>query len=82
MNGEKTVYGKTKSDGSGKESDCDKEFASSTEVMKDRREKLGPGEKDKYTVVIWLDGNDPDCVDKIIGGTMKLGMNFKIVETT
>lgn len=82
VNGEKTVYGKTKSDGSGKESDCDKEFASSTEVMKDRREKLGPGEKDKYTVVIWLEGNDPDCVDKIIGGTMKLGMNFKIVETT
>ena len=32
--------------------------------------------------VIWLEGNDPDCVDKIIGGTMKLGMNFKIVETT
>ena len=82
VNGEKTVYGKTKSDGSGNESDCDKEFASSTEVMKDRREKLGPGEKDKYTVVIWLEGNDPDCVDKIIGGTMKLGMNFKIVETT
>ena len=82
VNGEKTVYGKTKSDGSGKERDCDKEFASSTEVMKDRREKLGPGEKDKYTVVIWLEGNDPDCVDKIIGGTMKLGMNFKIVETT
>lgn len=82
MNGEKTVYGKTKSDGSGKESDCDKEFASSTEVMKDQREKLGSGEKDKYTVVIWLEGNDTDCVDKIIGGTMKLGMNFKIVETT
>ncbi|WP_295210466.1 hypothetical protein [Ruminococcus sp.] len=82
MNGEKTVYGKTKSDGSGKESDCDKEFASSTDVLKDRREKLKPGEKDKYTVVIWLEGNDPDCTDDIIGGTMKLGMNFKIVETT
>ena len=51
-------------------------------LFRSRREKLGPGEKDKYTVVIWLEGNDPDCVDKIIGGTMKLGMNFKIVETT
>ena len=81
VNGEKTVYGKTRSDGSGKESDCDKEFASSTEVMKDRRGAILV-RKDKYTVVIWLDGNDPDCVDKIIGGTMKLGMNFKIVETT
>lgn len=82
VNGEKTVYGKTKSNGTGKESDCDSEFASSTKVMTSRREKFAPGDKDKFTVVIWLDGNDPDCLDNIIGGTMKLGMNFKIVEGT
>lgn len=82
VNGEKTVYGKTKSNGGGKESDCDEEFASSTKVMQSRREKFAPGAKDKYTVVIWLEGNDPDCLDDIVGGTMKLGMDFKIVEGT
>lgn len=81
INGEETVYGKTKSNGSGKESDCDETFASSTSVMKGTREALGPGEKDKYTVVIWLEGNDPDCLDDIVGGTMKLGMNFEITES-
>lgn len=82
VNGEKTVYGKTKSDGKGIESDCDKEFASSTKVMSSRREKFKPGAKDKFTVVIWLEGNDPDCTNALIGGTLKLGMDFKIVEST
>jgi hypothetical protein len=81
-NGEKTVYGKTKSDGSGKESDCDSEFEASTVVMSTKTTDFESGAKDKYTVVIWLEGNDPDCLDNIVGGTMKLGMNFKIIEDT
>jgi len=82
INGEKTVYGKTKADGSGKESDCDKEFLASTIVMKNLREGLEPKGKDKYTVVIWLEGNDPECLDDLIGGTLKLSMDFTIKETT
>ena len=81
-NGQKTVYGKTKSDGKGKESDCDDEFQASTVVMSTKTTDFKAGAKDKYTVVIWLEGNDPDCLDNIIGGTMKLGMNFKIKEDT
>ncbi|WP_295153379.1 hypothetical protein [uncultured Ruminococcus sp.] len=82
INGEKTIYGKTKSNGTGKESDCDSEFTSSTVVMNTRKTGFKPQAKDKYTVVIWLEGNDPDCTDELIGGTLKLGMDFKIVETT
>lgn len=82
INGEKTVYGKTKSNGSGKESDCDSEFASSTMVMNTKHEKFESKARDKYTIVIWLEGNDPDCTDEIIGGTLKLGMNFRIAEST
>lgn len=81
-NGEKTVYGKTKSDGSGKESDCDCEFEASTVVMTTKTENFKPDAKDKYTIVIWLEGNDPDCVDDIVGGSMKMSMNFEIVENT
>ena len=81
-NGEKTVYGKTKSSGAGKERDCDSEFLSSSVVMRTSGEKFKAKDKDKYTVVIWLEGNDPDCLDDIIGGTLKLSMNFKITEST
>ena len=81
-NGEKTVYGKTKSSGKGMEGDCDSEFLSASLVMRTSTEKFESKAKDKYTVVIWLEGNDPDCVDDIIGGTIKFGMNFKIIEST
>ena len=82
QNGVKTVYGKTKSDGSGKEADCDTSFLASTVVMRTDREGLAPRAKDKYTIVIWLEGNDPDCTDDLIGGSLKLGMHFALTEST
>lgn len=82
VNGEKKVYGKTKSNGSGMERDCDSEFLSASIVTKGRVEGFDPKSRNKYTVVIWLEGNDPDCVDAIIGGTIKFGMDFNITETT
>lgn len=39
------------------------------------------GDVDKYTVVIWLDGDDPECVDKIIGGAVEFGFGFDSSET-
>ncbi len=81
-NGEKVVYGKTKSDGSGKESDCDEEFITANQVMHTKVEDFKKGDTTKYTVVIWLEGNDPDCVDDIIGGVIKMQMDFKIIENT
>ena len=82
QNGEKTVYGKTKSNGKGKESDCDEEFLASTVVMRTQKEGFEPKDRDKYTVVIWLEGNDPDCLDNIVGGTIKFNMTFHIIEST
>lgn len=43
-------------------------------------DKLKPGEADKYTIVIWLEGEDPDCVDAIKGGEIEFNMNFFAVE--
>jgi hypothetical protein len=57
-------------------------FLSQTVATKNQVEKFGVGEIDKYCVVIWLEGDDPDCVDEIIGGTIKMEMNFKIVESS
>ncbi len=82
QNDEKVVYGKTKSNGKGMESDCDKEFLSSNVVMRTQKEGFESKDRDKYTVVIWLEGNDPDCIDDIIGGTIKFSMNFRIIEST
>ena len=51
-------------------------------VAKEKVEDFSPQARDKYTVVIWLEGNDPDCVDDIIGGQIKFGMDFNIIEST
>ena len=81
-NGEKTVYGKTKSDGTGKEKDCDKEFEASTVVMTTHSDSFKPGAKDKYTVVIWLEGNDPDCTDDRLGGEFRVDMTMQVIDYT
>ena len=33
-------------------------------------------EIDKFTIVIFLEGNDPECVNNIIGGELKMAMNI------
>jgi hypothetical protein len=37
-----------------------------------------PGEIRKFSVIIWLEGNDPDTNDDILGGMIKMQMNFTI----
>jgi hypothetical protein len=36
-----------------------------------------PGDTHKYTVVMWVEGNDPECTDDIFGGYAKFSMDFK-----
>lgn len=55
-------------------------FESDTVVTSGRREGVVPMEPHKYTVVIWLEGNDEDCTDELIGGHIGLEMNFKLID--
>ena len=78
-NGEYLDYAKPKNDGSGPERGTTP-FLSQTVVYSENRQDFAPEYIDKYTVVMWLEGDDPECIDDIIGGTIKLQMDFKIVE--
>lgn len=40
------------------------------------RQNMEANEVDKYTVVIWLEGDDPDCKDDILGGHVEMSMKF------
>ena len=35
-----------------------------------------PGDIHKYTVVMWIEGSDPECTDNILGGEFKVEMQF------
>ncbi len=77
-NGEKTVYAKknalTKKEEPGTVSFYDEK----TPVLEQRKD-IKPGEMDKYTIVMWLEGDDPDCLDNLIGGELKV--NIRITES-
>ena len=75
--GEPVTYAKTRTDGAGAEPGTS-EFYSATVVTRGRREAFKPQDKTKFTVVIWIEGNDPECIDWLIGGKMKLDMDIAI----
>lgn len=43
----------------------------------EERKMFTPGDRDRITVVVWLEGDDPDCVNAIIGGEIKMHMNIR-----
>ncbi|MFR7901221.1 MAG: hypothetical protein ACLU6Y_16365 [Ruminococcus sp.] len=34
------------------------------------------GNVDRYTIAIWMEGDDPECVDSIIGGSVQFSMHI------
>lgn len=57
-----------------------KPFKSADIIASGKRESIKPMEVHKYTVVIWLEGDDPDCTDDLIGGHIGTEMNFRLIE--
>lgn len=53
------------------------EFADDTTVFKSDRVNLKPGETEKFTVVIWIEGLDPECMDTIRGGMIVFKWDFE-----
>ena len=45
-----------------------KSFYSEKYAETEQRSNMQPGEIDKITLVIWIEGDDPDCLDNLIGG--------------
>ena len=55
------------------------EFASDEECYNEVLLGVEPNEYIKYSVLFWLEGNDPDCVDSILGGTVKFSLKLSIL---
>lgn len=49
-----------------------------TVIMHEASSALAAGSVDKFTVVIWCEGNDPECVDAIRGGHVRANMIFNV----
>ena len=55
-------------------------FVDSKTVFNSEVEGLEPGQSDKYTIVMWIEGEDPECLDVIRDGYVKLMWFFNIAD--
>ena len=68
------TYAKAKANGAPEKNTI--AFESSDIVAVDHVENFSPGDKIKYTIVLWIEGSDLECTDNILGGEFKVQMNF------
>lgn len=54
-------------------------FQSESIITTGTQTGVKPMEVHKYTVVLWLEGDDPDTTDEMIGGHLGVEMNFQLV---
>lgn len=79
-NGKEQVYAKGQyKDRKKAETDATKWVDNDT-VTKFEADDFKAGDVDKYTVVIWIEGNDKECVDAIRGGHVRMQMVFDIIQ--
>ena len=75
QNNERIIYAKKNELTSNPEEGTTPFYSDDIAVLKQRKH-IKPNENDKYTIVIYLEGDDPECVDAIIGGEIKLKMEI------
>ena len=76
FNGEKKVYAKINGITNLPEKDTEAFYDDKTAVLEQRKD-FKPEDVDKFTIVIWLEGDDPDCIDSILGGEIKMHMEIR-----
>ena len=73
-NGEETTYAKVGARGEPEKDTV--AFQNNKLVALEHRENFAPGDIDKYTIVMWVEGSDLECTDNILGGEIKVHMEF------
>ena len=74
-NGNKVTYAKNNRTTGQPEPDT-VPFKDDDTVMLELSENFKVGDIDKYTIVIWVEGDDPECTDDLIGGEIKMHMTL------
>ncbi len=74
-NGEKKIYAKPNTQTNEAEEGTEKFFSDNIAVLEERK-NFNPGDKDHFTVVVWIEGDDPDCNNELLGGGIKMHMDI------
>lgn len=75
-NGEAITYAKLSALGEPEPGTVPFENPDENIVALDHVESFGPGDLNKYTIVIWIEGSDLECTDNLLGGEFQVHMDF------
>ena len=75
LNDEEKIYAKANPLTGEAEKGTEIFYKNNIPVMENRT-NFKPGDIDKITVFIWLEGDDPECVDNLLGGEIKMHMEI------
>lgn len=80
-NDEQKIYAKANEttgepEGNGDPAEDTIAFKNNLDLVLEQRTELQPGDIDKFTIVIFIEGDDPDCTDELVGGEMKMHMEI------
>lgn len=76
VNDERTVYAKKSPFTNEPEPDTTMFRDEDDVIILEKRAGMIPEQIDKITIVIWLEGDDPECVNAILGGELKMHMDI------
>ena len=51
-------------------------FVSDSVAVLEQRKNFKPKSKDRYTVVVWIEGDDPECKNDLLGGEIKMHIDI------
>lgn len=78
LNDKPTVYAKGSSiDGSAEPNTTKFRNDDDGTIILEERKNMKAGDIDKITVVIWIEGDDPECTNALIGGHLRLKMSMR-----
>ena len=74
-NGIPTVYAK-KNKTTNNAEEGTKKFVSDKIAVLEQAKNLKAKTKDRFTIVVWIEGDDPDCLNDLLGGEIKMHMDI------
>ena len=77
VDGDWTNYAKPSSNGSGAEPGTTA-FITDQMITQGQSQGFNPGDVTKFTIVIWIEGDDPDCTGDYPGGRMQISMDIGV----
>ena len=74
LNDESTIYAKRAMNGEPEPGTVP--FMAKTRIISLQPKEIKVNQVEKFTVVAWVEGEDPDCTNDLLGGFVKMTMNF------